>query len=69
MTTMTFFVLAFLAMVVCFGVLRTIPMLHTYFRYRGKWLVNCPEMRKTQAVDVAAGTAAASAFLGGVLFA
>jgi hypothetical protein len=30
MTTTTLFVLAFLAMVVCFVVFRTIPMLHTY---------------------------------------
>src|SRR5712671_1603804 len=45
--------------------LRIIPAAQTYFLYRGKWLVNCPETLKTQAVDVAARRAAASAFLGG----
>ncbi|MGA6984659.1 MAG: hypothetical protein WBZ01_01285 [Terriglobales bacterium] len=65
MTPTTLFVLALLFMVVCFVVFRTIPVLRTYFLYRGKWLVNCPETLKTQAVDVAARTAAASSFLGG----
>ncbi len=64
MTTTTLFVLVFLALVVCFVVLRTISVLHSYFRYRGKRLVNCPETLKAEAVDVAARTAAASAFLG-----
>jgi hypothetical protein len=60
----TLFVLAFLAMVVSFVVFRTIRVLHTYFLYRGKRVVNCPETRKTEAVDVAARTVAASGFLG-----
>lgn len=64
MTTTTLFVLVFLALVVGFVVLRTIPVLHSYFRYRGKRLVNCPETLKAEAVDVAARTAAASAFVG-----
>lgn len=65
MTTTTLFVLAFLAMAVGFVVFRAIPVLPTYFLYRGKRLVNCPETLKTEAVDVAARSAAASAFLGG----
>jgi hypothetical protein len=43
---------------------RIVPMLQTYFTYRGKRLVTCPETHKPAAVDVAAGKAAASAFVG-----
>jgi hypothetical protein len=43
---------------------RAVPAVRAYFTYRGKRLVTCPETRKTAAVDVAAGKAAAEAFAG-----
>jgi hypothetical protein len=64
MSTTTLVALTLLAMAVGLAVFRVIPVLHTYFLYRGKRLVTCPETLKTVAVDVAARTAAASAFLG-----
>jgi hypothetical protein len=44
-------------------VFRAIPGLQAYFGYRGKRLITCPETHKTEAVDLAAGEAAVSAFL------
>jgi hypothetical protein len=40
--------------------------LRTYFRYRGKMLIICPETGKPAAVDVAAGDAAVDSLLGKV---
>jgi hypothetical protein len=68
MTTITLFFLALLAMIAGFVVFRAIPVLQTYFLYRGKRLVTCPETLKTEAVDVAARAAAASSFLGWPVF-
>src|SRR5215469_4431192 len=62
MTTIKLFFLALLATSVGFLVFRVIPLLQSYFLYRGKRLVTCPETLKT--VDVAARTVAASSFLG-----
>jgi len=44
-------------------VFRAIPGIRTYFGYRGKRLITCPESHKAAAVDVAAGEAAIGAFL------
>jgi len=51
-----------------FGLLiyRAVPALRAYLVYRGKRLVTCPENHKAAAVDVAAGKAAAGAFVGKV---
>jgi hypothetical protein len=43
--------------------LRAIPGARTYFEYRGKRLITCPETHTSEAVDVAAGEAALGAFL------
>jgi hypothetical protein len=40
------------------------PMLRTYFRFRGKRLITCPETHKTEAVDVAARRAAVGLLVG-----
>ena len=53
--------LAGLAGVVLF---RFIPVVRTYLLYRGKRIVTCPETLMPEAVDVAAGSAAISAFCG-----
>jgi hypothetical protein len=60
--------LALLLIVAGFITLRTVAVLRTYFLYRGKRLVTCPETLKTEAVEVAARTAAASSFLGWPVF-
>jgi hypothetical protein len=44
-------------------VLRAVPGLRAYFRFRGKRLVTCPETHKTEAVDVSAREAGLGAFL------
>jgi len=64
MTAINLLVIAIAVVLAGLVLLRIIPAVRTYFLYRGDWLVNCPETRKTEAVDVAAGTAAANAFLG-----
>jgi hypothetical protein len=51
-----------------FVLFRAIPVLNTYFLYRGKRLLHCPDTLNTEAVDVAGRTAAASAFLGELRF-
>ena len=43
-------------------VLRAVPGVRAFFRFRGKRLVTCPETQKPEAVDVAAGEAALGAF-------
>jgi hypothetical protein len=43
-------------------VLRAIPSVRTFFGFRGKRLVTCPETRKPEAVDIAAGEAALGVF-------
>lgn len=65
MTTLSLLAIAVLAVVVAGLVLsRMIPAVQTYFTYRGKRLVTCPETLTKQAVDVAATKAATSAFIG-----
>jgi hypothetical protein len=43
-------------------VLRAIPSVRTYFNFRGKRLVTCPETHKTTAVNVSASEAALGTF-------
>jgi hypothetical protein len=43
-------------------VLRAVPSVRTFFNFRGKRLVTCPETHKPEAVDVAAGEAALGVF-------
>lgn len=43
-------------------VLRAIPGVRTYLNLRGKRLVTCPETKKSEAVDVAAGEAGLGVF-------
>jgi hypothetical protein len=64
MTTTTLLLLALLATFAGLVVFRIIPALQTYSLYRGKRLVTCPETLKTEAVDIAARSVAASSFLG-----
>jgi hypothetical protein len=58
--------LAISVVAIALGVLifRIIPTLREYFTYRGTRLVTCPETHKTVSVDVAAGKAALTTFLG-----
>ena len=63
MTVTVVLVIAILALAVGFVVVRAIPALRSYFDFRGKRLVTCPETHKPEAVDVAAGEAALGAFL------
>ena len=56
--------IAILAAVVGVILFHIVPAVQTYFTYRGKRLITCPETRKTAAVDVAARKAAASTFVG-----
>jgi hypothetical protein len=44
-------------------ILRAAPGVRTYFKYRGKRLVTCPETHQPEAVDVAAAEAAVGIFL------
>lgn len=61
--TMLFLCVAVLTPAVGIFIFRAIPGIRAYFDFRGKRLVTCPETQKTEAVDVAAGQAAAGAFL------
>jgi hypothetical protein len=63
MTGTILLVLIVLALAVGLFIFRAIPALRAYFNYRGKRLVTCPETHRCEAVDVAAGEAAAGAFL------
>ena len=68
MTTLTLFTVAVLALIVGILLFRIIPAMQTYFMYRGKRLVTCPETLEPEAVDVAARKAAAWTFVGSLLF-
>jgi len=63
MTATALFGIAFVTMVVGIFLFRAVPALQTYFLYRGKRLITCPETLKTEAVEVAAGNAAAWSFV------
>jgi len=64
MPVVILFAVAVVAIALGLLVFRVIPTLRSYFTYRGTRLVTCPETRQTVAVDVAAGKAALTAFLG-----
>ena len=64
MTTLALLVIALLTVVVGLVLFRVIPVVQTYFKYRGKRVITCPETLKKEAVDVAARKAAAWAFVG-----
>ena len=64
MTATLILAVVLLAAVAGFLIYRAVPAVRTYFAYRGKRLVTCPETHETAAVDVAARKAAAEAFLG-----
>jgi len=63
MTGTILVVIAVLALAVGLFIFRAIPGVRTYFAYRGKRLITCPETHRAAAVDVAAGEAAFGAFL------
>jgi hypothetical protein len=65
MTTLALFSIALLAVVGGLVLFRFIPAMQTYFMYRGKRLITCPETLTKEVVDVAAGKAAAEVFVGG----
>jgi hypothetical protein len=64
MTILTLFGIALLAVMGGLFLFRIIPALQTYFTYRGKRLITCPETLTPEAVDVAARKAAAAVFAG-----
>jgi len=64
MTTISLFGIAVLAVLVGAVLFRMFPVVRTYLLYRGKRIVTCPETHRPEAVDVAAGEAAFSAFAG-----
>src|ERR1019366_6374120 len=63
MTGTILLALAVLALAVGLFVFRAIPGVRAYFGFRGMRPITCPETHKTEAVDIAAGEAAAGAFL------
>ena len=63
MTVTVLMVVVVVALAVGLFVFRAIPGVRAYFGYRGKRLITCPETHTAAAVDVAAGEAAAGAFL------
>ncbi|MGA8313431.1 MAG: hypothetical protein WB755_25635 [Terriglobales bacterium] len=65
MTILTLLAIVVFAVVAGLFFSRVIPALQTYFMYRGKRLITCPETLTKEAVDVAAGKAASSVFVGG----
>ena len=64
MTIMSLFGMALLAALLGAVLFRIFPMVRTYFLYRGKRIVTCPETLGPEAAEVAAGAAAISAFRG-----
>lgn len=64
MTVTSMFIIAFAVVVGGIVLFRIFPAVQTYFTYRGKRIITCPETRLPEAVDVAARRAAATAFFG-----
>lgn len=62
-TTVLTIIIAVLVLAVGLFVLRAVPSLRAYLRFRGKRLITCPETHQCAAVDVAAGEAAIGTFL------
>lgn len=63
MTITVVLILAVLILAVSLFVFRAIPGVRTFFNFHGQRLVTCPETSRPAAVQVAAGEAAAGAFL------
>jgi hypothetical protein len=64
MTTLTLLAIVLLALVAGWFLSRVIPAVQTYFAYRGKRLITCPESLTKEVVDVAARKAATWALVG-----
>jgi hypothetical protein len=64
MSTLALFSIALVAVVGGLVLFRIIPAVQTYFTYRGKRLITCPETLTIEAVDVAARKAAVGVFVG-----
>ena len=64
MTITSLFAIAVVAVLAGAVLFRIFPVVRTYFLYRGKRIVTCPETLMPAAVDVAAGKAAMAAFSG-----
>jgi len=56
-------IVAVLVLAAALFIVRAIPGVRAYFKFRGKRLVTCPETHQTVAVNVAAGESAAGAFI------
>jgi len=63
-TTFVLFAIAVVAVVGGVALFHLFPALKTYFAYRGKRIITCPETHQKAAVEVAAGTAAATVLWG-----
>jgi len=63
MTTVLTVTIAVLLLAATLFAVRAVPGVRSFFKFRGKRLVTCPETHKAAAVDVAAGEAAVGAFL------
>ena len=61
MTALSLLIIGVVAGVILF---RVFPMVHSYFKFRGKRLITCPETHRHEAVEVDAGKAAIKAFVG-----
>jgi hypothetical protein len=61
MTTLTLLGIAIVVVVAGILIFRSIPAVTTYFTFRGKRLITCPETHETEAIDVAARKAALTA--------
>lgn len=55
-------IIAVLVLAIALVVLRAVPGVRTFFRFRGERIVTCPETQKPEAVNVAAGEAALGVF-------
>ena len=62
-TTVLTIIIAVLVLAVALFVLRAVPTMRAYTRFKGKRLITCPETNRAAAVDVAAGEAAIGTFL------
>jgi len=62
MTVTVAIIIAVLVLAIGLFILRAIPGIRAYFKFRGERLVTCPETHKTEAVNIAATEAAVGAF-------
>lgn len=64
MTSWTLLGICLAVVVAGVGLVRLIPAIKAYFKFRGERLITCPETHQTEAVDVAAREAALTALIG-----